>query len=128
VENGVLHRAAKAGDIFTAAEFGDFTLEFEWKIAARGNSGVKYRVKQFERKGLLGLEYQLLDDDGHPDSRVGAQRRTASLYDILPPEKGTAPRKPGEWNTTKIVVKGNAIEHWLNGTRVLAVDVSSDEF
>lgn len=128
-DGGVLHRASKGGDLYTAKEYGDFELSFDWKVAAGGNSGVKYRVVSYEKKGLLGPEYQLLDDAKHPDGKIGPQRQTAALYDILPPDAALKKlNAPGEWNTTKIVVKGTKFEHWLNGAKVLEVDTAGDAF
>ncbi|MES2706799.1 MAG: DUF1080 domain-containing protein [Verrucomicrobiota bacterium] len=126
--DGVLHRAGKGGDLFTDKEYGDFELTWDWKIAKAGNSGVKYRVLGYPGKGLLGCEYQMLDDVNHPDSKIGAKRQTASLYDILPPAADKKLNPPGEWNTSKVVVKGNHFEHWLNGAKVLEVDLTSGAF
>ncbi|MDB6136085.1 MAG: hypothetical protein JWM59_4328, partial [Verrucomicrobiales bacterium] len=126
--DGVLHRTGKGGNLFTDKEYGDFELTWDWKIAKAGNSGVKYRVREYPGKGFLGCEYQMLDDVNHPDGKIGAKRQTASLYDILPPAADKKLSPPGEWNTSKIVVKGTHIEHWLNGAKVLEVDVSSDTF
>ncbi len=127
-EGGVLHRAAKGGDIFTAAEYENYELTWEWKISPAGNSGLKYRVTGYPGKGLLGFEYQLLDDANHPDGKIGPHRQTASLYDILPPAPDKSLKPVGEWNQSKIVVKGQSIEHWLNGTKVLSVDLASESF
>lgn len=126
--DGVLHRDGKGGDIFTEKEYGNFELTWDWKIAKAGNSGVKYRVLNYPGKGLLGCEYQMLDDVNHPDAKIGAKRHSASLYDILPPAADKKLNAPGEWNTSKIVVKGTHFEHWLNGTKVLEVDLTSDTF
>jgi hypothetical protein len=126
-EGGVLHRASKGGDIYTAKEYGDFEFSFEWKIAPGGNSGVKYRVTTYEKKGNLGPEYQLLDDSKHPDAKVGPQRQSASLYDFMAPDAKTKKlNPPGEWNTSKIVARGTKLEHWLNGTKVVEMDTASD--
>ena len=125
---GVLHRASKGGDIFTAQDYGDYELAWEWKISPGGNCGLKYRVMQFPGKGYLGCEYQLLDDVNHPDGKIGPQRKTASLYDILPPAADKPLKPVGEWNTSKVIVKGNTFEHWLNGTKVLSVDLTSETF
>jgi hypothetical protein len=127
-EGGVLHRAAAGGDIYTAEEYGDFELSWEWKISPAGNSGLKYRVKQYPGKGFLGCEYQLLDDVNHPDGKIGPKRQTASLYDILPPSAEKSLKPVGEWNSSKVVVKGNTFEHWLNGAKVLTVDLTSETF
>jgi hypothetical protein len=127
-EGGVLHRASKGGDIFTAEEYGDYELSWEWKIAPAGNSGLKYRVMQYSGKGTLGCEYQMLDDAKHPDGKIGPHRQTAALYDILPPAADKPLKPVGEWNASKIIVKGNTFEHWLNGTKVLSVDLTSETF
>lgn len=124
---GVLHRAAKAGDLYTAKEYGDFEFSFDWKIGPGGNSGVKYRVTNYDKKGLLGPEYQLLDDATHPDAKVGPHRQTGSLYEFLAPDpKAKKVNPPGEWNSAKIVVRGTKIEHWINGAKVLEMDTASD--
>jgi hypothetical protein len=127
-DGGVLHRAAKGGDIYTAEEYGDYELTWEWKISPAGNSGLKYRVLQIPGKGYLGCEYQMLDDAKHPDGKIGPHRQTAALYDILPPAADKPLKPVGEWNTSKIIVKNNTFEHWLNGIKVLSVDLASETF
>lgn len=127
-EGGVLHRAAKGGDIFTAQAYRDYELSWDWKIAPGGNSGVKYRMTDYPGKGQLGFEYQLLDDAKHPDGKIGPHRQTAALYDILPPAADKPVKPVGEWNTSKVVVKGPTVEHWLNGTKVLSVDQTGETF
>jgi len=107
-EGGVIHRAGKAGDLFTAKEYGDFELSFSWKVAAGGNSGVKYRMKEYAGKGLLGPEYQVLDDEKHPDAKVGPQRQSAALYDLVAADAAAKRLKPpGEWNESRIVVRSD---------------------
>lgn len=122
IEDGVIHRHAKGGDIITKASYKNFELSFEWKISKAGNSGVKYRTK-----GSLGLEYQVLDDQNHPDRKID-NHLAASMYEIIaaPDDK---PIKPvGEWNKARIVAKGNHIEHWLNGVKVIEIEYGSDDW
>jgi hypothetical protein len=126
IQDGWLHHVAGAGggDIITRETFTDFDLEFEWRIAVGGNSGVKYLID--ERRGSpVGHEYQLIDDAAHPDAAHGPRRQTAALYDALPPI-GAVTRPPGEINRSRIVVRGYDVEHWLNGKRVLAYRLESD--
>jgi len=126
-EGGVLHRASRGGDLYSAKEYADFEFSFDWKIAPGGNSGVKYRVVAYDKKGFLGPEYQLLDDAKHPDSKVGPQRQSASLYDFVPPDAALKKlNPPGQWNSTKIVARGTKLEHWLNGAKVVEMDLASD--
>ena len=100
-------------------------MSWEWRIAKNGNNGIKYFITE-ARKGALGHEYQMLDDDGHPDGKVGAHRQTASFYDVLPPAKDKPTKPVGEWNTSRVVVNGNTVQHWLNAAKVLEYELGSD--
>lgn len=128
VVDGILTKAAKApgGNMVTTESFTDYELVWEWKIAEKGNNGLKYLIDE-KRGGAPGPEYQMLDDNGHPDAKVGAKRQTAALYDIIPPSAEKVLKAPGEWNESKIIVKGNHVEHWLNGAKVLSYELGSPE-
>lgn len=122
VDDGTIHRSGLGGDIVTTGEYGDFVLEFEWKISKRGNSGVKYRVQR-----NIGLEYQVLDDAEHPDGKKPSHR-AASFYDLLAAPDSKPVKPVGEWNHGRIVAKGPKLEHWLNGKLVAELDQSSPEW
>ena len=86
-------------------------------------------MKEYAGKGLLGPEYQVLDDEKHPDAKVGPQRQSAALYDLVAADAAAKRLKPpGEWNESRIVVRGGSIEHWLNGAKVVSITVGSDEW
>ncbi len=130
VEDGLLKKQAKisGGDLMTVqttSGTANWELSWEWRIAKNGNNGIKYFITE-ARKGALGHEYQMLDDDGHPDGKVGAHRQTAAFYDVLPPAKDKPTKPVGEWNTSRVVVKGNTVQHWLNGAKVLEYELGSD--
>lgn len=127
-EEGVLKKlkGVRGGDIITEQKFGDFELSWEWRIDVGGNNGVKYLVTE-ERKSAPGHEYQMIDDDGHPDGKLGPKRQTASFYEVLPPAADKPMKKPGEWNQSRIVIKGQLVEHWLNGVKVLEYTLGSAE-
>jgi hypothetical protein len=112
------------GDIVTVDRFSEFDLRFEWRIAKNGNSGLKYFVTE-EREGPIAHEYQVLDDAGHPDAKVGTHRQAAAFYDVLPPAAGKPLRPVGEWNASRVLVRGSHVEHWLNGTKVLEYELGS---
>ena len=110
-------------DIISKDTYEQFELVFDWKIAQGGNSGVKYFILE-DRDSAIGHEYQLIDDERHADAKVGPHRQTAAFYDVLP--ASDRPVKPaGEWNTTRIVVRGQTVEHWLNGKKVLQYELNS---
>jgi len=126
VQEGWLHCSGeKAGDLLTKQRFEQFELQFEWKIEKGGNSGVKYFV--VEPRGLsLGHEYQLIDDANHPDAGLAEGKRlTASFYDVIARRPDVKPRPFGEINTSRIVVRGNHVEHWLNGQMAVEYECGS---
>ena len=112
-----------ARDLITDATFEQFDLRWEWKISLGGNSGVKYFVLE-DRPDAIGHEYQMIDDERHPDAKIGPHRQTAAFYDVFPAHD--RPMKPaGEWNTSEVIVKGKHVTHILNGKTVLEYDLDS---
>ena len=110
-------------DLITDATFEQFDLRWEWKISQGGNSGVKYFVLE-DRPDAIGHEYQMIDDERHPDAKIGPHRQTAAFYDVFPAHD--RPMKPaGEWNTSEVIVKGKHVTHMLNGKDVLEYDLDS---
>lgn len=129
VENGTLtaKKGAKGGDIVTANQYADFDLQFEYNLEPEGNSGVKYFYTKYETGGNLGMEYQLLDDKLAEDNKK-ENHLTGSCYDVLPPAATKKVNEPGQWNTVRIVAKGQHVEHWLNGVKVLEFTRGSPAF
>ncbi len=122
-----------ARDIITAETFDLFDLTWEWKVAQGGNSGLKYFVLE-DRDSAIGHEYQLIDDERHPDAKIGPHRQTAAFYDVLAAPLPRPLKAAGEWNTSRIrvassrVVKGGTrVYHYLNDVRVLEYELNSPE-
>lgn len=120
------------GDLMTVQTFENFELSLEWKISPAGNSGVKYNVSEKmstshpPQYAALGFEYQILDDERHPDSLISETHRAGALYDLIAPA-GKNLNPVGEFNTSRIILNGNHGEHWLNGTKVLEYDLDTPE-
>lgn len=138
--------STNGGDILTTEQFGAFELVFDFNFSEGANSGVKYFVRELlqytheyqpgqamtvpenmaQKGSAIGLEYQILDDERHPDAKLGAggNRTLASLYDLIPADKtgyhGRGVKKPGEWNQGRIIVyPDNRVVHYLNGFKML---------
>jgi hypothetical protein len=127
VVDGVLTKSVGAGDIMTKEQFADFELRFDWKLGPAGNSGVFYRgTNEYEYIYWTGPEYQLLDDAGAPD---GKNRLTSagSAYGLYAAPAGIV-KPAGEWNSSRIVVKGKHVEHWMNGLKLLEYELQSPDW
>lgn len=122
----------EGGDIIFDYKFKDFELELDWKVSKAGNSGVFYLAREIKANDpitdelklqpifISAPEYQILDNDNHPDAKLGknGNRKSGSLYDMIAAEPQTA--KPfGEWNKTRITVNNGNVTHWLNGVKVV---------
>lgn len=139
IENGVLKvkksdggESTNGGDIVTNKKYKNFELVVDFKITPGANSGVKYFVDTEINKGegsSIGCEFQILDDQKHPDAKLGVNgnRTLASLYDLIP-AIANKPYRNGFFNTAKVIVQGNHVEHWLNGVKVLEYDRNNQMF
>jgi Domain of Unknown Function (DUF1080) len=144
-------------DLFSAATYRDFELSFEWRISPAGNSGVKYRIQDhkfllpditgepFEAKVertlvevnpprhprgqdyVIGFEYQITDNALNSDAvHAGPKHSTGALYDMVAPTNAK-PNPVGEFNSSRIVVRGTHVEHWLNGVKVVDTTLDSPD-
>jgi len=119
------------GDIIYDRKFKDFELSFEWKVSPGANSGVFYLAQEIPEEPIWksALEYQILDNERHPDAKLGkdGNRQSASLYDLVPAVPQNA--KPvGEWNTGGILVYKGTVVHMQNGENVLECHLWTDEW
>ena len=127
VVDGTIAKTRPVEDIVTVKEYGDFELEIEWKIGRAGNSGIFYRgTEEYDHIYWTAPEYQLLDDSLASDNKTRLTCAGAA-YGLYPSPAGHL--KPvGEWNSTRIVARGNHVEHWLNGFKLLEYELNSPEW
>jgi hypothetical protein len=125
--DGTLTKTTGTGDIVTTEQFGDFELAFDWKLDSAGNAGVFYRAtEEYDHIYWTGPEYQLLDDAAAPDGR-NRLTSAAAAYGLYAPPAGVV-KPAGQWNSSRIVVKGNHVEHWLNGQKVVEYELGSPDW
>lgn len=139
IDKGTLHFSKnpagvtnpEGGDIIFASDLKNFELEFEWKISNAGNSGMFVLAKEVKDQPIYvsSPEYQLLDNDNHPDAKQGVDgnRKSGSLYDMIPakPQNGNP---AGQWNKAKIVVNNGKITHYQNDKVVVEYSVWTPEW
>ncbi|MBK7871673.1 MAG: DUF1080 domain-containing protein [Saprospiraceae bacterium] len=122
-------QSADGGDITTDKEYGDFDLRLEWRIDPCGNSGVIYRAvesSKYEHAWHTGPEMQIQDDACHPDGKT-EKHQVGDIYDMIS-SKYTNAKPAGQWNEIRIVAKGNKIEQWQNGRKIVEAEVGSKEW
>jgi hypothetical protein len=130
IQHGTLIVQKGGGDLVTRETFGDFELQLEFKLTPGANSGVKVFVGKNPGKdsvSSLGPEFQILDDDRHPDAKMGknGSRTIGSLYDVIPAPADKKVRPIGEWNHGRILARGKSLTFWLNGEKTVEVERGS---
>jgi len=130
-DDGSLHFTTSEGDIndglITDEQFSDFDLRFEWRVAPAGNSGVFFHVTEDEDTiWKTGPEYQIVDNEGHPDGQNPLAAAGAN-YGLYGPVEDFA-NATGEYNDGRIVVRGGHVEHFLNGDQAVKYHLGSEEW
>ena len=133
--------AQLGGDIITRERYSNFELTADFKTTPGCNSGIKIFVQpnldpvtgqggKAKTGSAIGLEYQILDDERHPDAKLGrdGDRKLGALYDLIPAGPNKHPNPVGEWNHARIISRGQHVEHWLNGKKILEYDRGSQAF
>jgi hypothetical protein len=132
LQNGEFHTDGKEGDLTTKQYFENFEFEFEFKVSAKGNSGVIYKVEDKsddikDQPYKYGPEYQIIDDVNYPGTPKDVHK-TGGNYDVYAPLDLNAVKPAEQWNKGKIVIKDNKVEHWLNGKKVADYVYGSDKW
>ncbi|WP_128545795.1 3-keto-disaccharide hydrolase [Larkinella soli] len=132
IENGTLTPDGTGGDLVTDKEYENFELEFEFKLPAKSNSGVIYKVIEspdYKTTYMSGPEYQVIDDKGYQlgdGAKLKGSQMTGANYDMQAPSDLNVVKPAGEWNTGRIIVNNDHVEHYLNGKKVVEYHYGSD--
>ncbi len=118
------------GDIVSDSSFGNFHLKLEWKIAKDGNSGIMFYVHEdtlkYKWPWETAPEMQVLDNSGHPDSKI-IKHRAGDLYDLISSGKETV-KPAGEWNHVEIKCLDGKLDFWLNGENIVSTMMWDDNW
>ncbi|MBI1225774.1 MAG: DUF1080 domain-containing protein [Bacteroidetes bacterium] len=136
VQDGALTLDPKApgaeeanGDLVTDGVYANYELCLEWKISDCGNSGVVYNVVEdpkYTWAWQTGPEMQIIDNSCHPDAKI-AKHRAGDLYDLVAVTKETV-KPAGQWNEARLVNRNGKVEQWLNGAKVVEVDMTGEDW
>jgi len=129
-ENGELHLTGKGGgNIVSDEEYENYELVLDWKLVKGGNSGLMFNVVEdpkYRTPWLTGPEFQMLDNQRHPDGRP-EKHRAGDLYDMIACKFVTA-NEGGEWNRIRLKIKDGYVEHWQNGYKVVEYQMYDDHW
>lgn len=127
VANGTISKNGEVDDLVTREEFANFELELEWKLGKAGNSGIFYHgTREYDHIYWSAPEYQLLDDANAPDGR-NRLTSAAAAYGLYAAPAGVV-HPADQWNSTRIIVNGAHVEHWLNGKKVVEYELRSPDW
>ena len=127
IADSVLTKNGSVEDIVTRDQFGNFELSLDWKLSKGGNAGIFYRANEKNEKIYMSApEYQLLDDASHADGKIRLTSAAAD-YGLYPSTAGVV-KPANEWNAARILARGNHVEHWLNGQKVVEYELASPDW
>ena len=125
-------------ELITTKRYADFELLADFKLTPGANSGIKIfvqpKISPVDKPpgigSAIGMEFQVLDDARHPDAKLGkdGDRKLGSLYDLMPAPTNKAAKPMGEWNSARILSRGQHVEFWLNGSKTVEFERGSPEF
>ena len=125
--DSIITKSGVGQDIVSRETFTDFELAFDWMLDAGGNSGIFYRAtEEYNKIYWSAPEFALLDNARHPDGR-NPLTTAGAAHSLYAPPPGVV-RPAGEWNVTRVIVRGTHAEHWLNGQKVVEFDYGSPDF
>ena len=131
IDEGALRTipGADAIDLISEERYDNFELELDWITSPGARTGVLYRAAEDDEgpAWFSGPIVSLMDDESHPDAEH-FNRTTGAIYDVAGPRASKTLNPPGQWNQLRLVMHGTQVEHWINGSNVLAYDLSSEQF
>ena len=131
VEHSGTEEAGFGGDIITKKKYKDFELELEYALSDTSNSGIFYLVQEVPGTPIWhnAPEFQLLDDATYKRTypELTDKQLSGANYDMHAQTVDYS--KPiGEWNTARIVKRGPAVTHYLNGQEVVSYELYDEDW
>lgn len=109
--------------LWSKKSYGDFEIQFDYKVETKGNSGFYFRVADKDNPVSQGIEVQIYDSASHPEGKPLNDHDSGGVIPGVPPTKRTA-KPAGEWNTFHITVKDDKLTVVLNGETVNEINLA----
>jgi hypothetical protein len=124
VDGELRTRKGTGGNLFTAEEFGDFVLRFEFRLTPGANNGLGIRCPPQGDAAFEGIELQILDDAHAKYAGIKPWQAHGSIYGVVAAERGECLKPAGEWNAEEVTVKGSRITVVVNGKTIVDADIA----
>jgi 3-keto-disaccharide hydrolase len=112
------------GNLYTAKEYANFVLRFEFKLTPGANNGLGIRAPTEGDAAYVGMEIQILDDSAEVYKDIQPWQHHGSIYNVVAAKPGHL--KPvGEWNREEVTADGRHVVVKLNGATI--VDANLDD-
>lgn len=126
----IVCKGGGGGWLLTEKEYGDFEFRCEYRWSKEGgNSGISLRTPNTGDPAYVGMEIQLIDDEGWEKvhkSKLAEYQHTGSIYDVQP-AKARANKPIGDWNAVRIVCKGREVQVVLNNKELTNANLDNYE-
>lgn len=102
----------------TTETYGDFILEFDFKVDDGLNSGVQFRslsLPEYNNGRVHGYQFEIDPSDRSWTGGVYDEARRGWIYPMNYNPEGENAFKKGEWNSARIEAIGNSVRTWVNG-------------
>jgi len=111
------------GNLYTKAEYGDFSFRFEFQLTPGANNGIGIRTPVEGDAAYVGMEIQVLDNTADMYRNLKEYQYHGSVYGVIPAKREFL-KRVGEWNEEEIIAQGNHIRVILNGTTIVDGDIA----
>jgi 3-keto-disaccharide hydrolase len=110
------------GNVYTADQYDNFVLRFEFKLPPGANNGLAIRAPLGGDAAYKGMELQILDNTADKYAKLQPYQYHGSIYGVVPAKRGHL-RPVGQWNYEEVIAKGPHITVNLNGATIVDADI-----
>lgn len=122
VDGAIVCKEKGGGNLYTAKEYANFHLKFDFLLTPGANNGIGVRTPVEGDAAYVGMEIQVLDDSSERYQGLKEYQRHGSIYGVVASKPGHL--KPvGEWNSEEIIVQGKQVKVILNGETIVDADI-----
>lgn len=122
VDGEIRCEPGNGGNIYTAEEYSDFILRFEFKLSPGANNGLGLRAPAEGNAAFQGMEAQIIDNSAEKYAALKPYQLHGSIYGVIPAVRGHL-LPVGQWNFQQVRCDGRRVTISLNGHVIVDADL-----